>query len=95
MTSPSRTFHLLRDVDVRLSVELGRAELPLKEVLALAEESVVMLDRLTDEPLDVMINGKVIAKGEVIAQGNRFGLRILRLAADEQPLADAAQEEAP
>ena len=70
---------LIQDIDVRLTVELGRTDLPLRDVLALGEESVVMLDRLTDEPLDVLVNGKLIAKGEVIAEGNRFGLRIVEL----------------
>jgi flagellar motor switch protein FliN len=67
-----RGFDFLKDVDVRLSVELGRTDMKLKDVLSLGEESVVMLDRLTDELLDVMVNGKVIAKGEIVAQGNRF-----------------------
>jgi flagellar motor switch protein FliN/FliY len=73
-------FGLIHDIDVRLTVELGRAQMRLRDVLDLAEDSVVMLDRLIDEPLDVMVNGKLIAKGEVIAEGNRFGLRILELA---------------
>jgi len=72
-------FGLIQDIDVRLTVELGRADMPLREVLALGEDSVVMLDRLTDEPLDVKVNGKLIARGEVIAEGNRFGLRIIEL----------------
>ena len=80
MTLPTRGFDLLKDVDVRVTVELGRTELKLKEVLALGEESVVMLDRLTDELLDVMVNGKLIAKGEIIAENGRFGLRIVELA---------------
>jgi flagellar motor switch protein FliN/FliY len=75
---------LIQDIDVRLTVELGRAQLSLREVLDLADESVVMLDRLTDEPLDVMVNGKLIATGEVIAEGNRFGLRILELVGDNR-----------
>ena len=82
-TSPlfqPRGFDFLKDVDVRLSVELGRTDMKLKDVLGLGEDSVVMLDRLTDELLDVMVNGKVIAKGEIVAQGNRFGLRIVELA---------------
>ena len=79
MTFQSRGLDFLKDVDVRLSVELGRTEMKLKDVLALGEESVVMLDRLTDELLDVMVNGKTIAKGEVVAEGNRFGLRIVEL----------------
>lgn len=80
MTLPARGFELLKDVDVRLSVELGRTEMKLKDVLALGEESVVMLDRLTDELLDVMVNGTLIAKGEIVAENGRFGLRIVELA---------------
>ena len=80
MTFPPRRFDILKDVDVRLTVELGRTEMKLKDVLALTEESVVMLDRLTDELLDVMVNGKLIARGEVVNQGDRFGLRIVELA---------------
>ncbi len=80
MTFPARGFDLLKDVDVRLSVELGRTEMKLRDVLTLGEESVVMLDRLTDELLDVMVNGTLIAKGEIVAENGRFGLRIVELA---------------
>ena len=81
MNLPARGFDLLKDVDVRLSVELGRTEMKLRDVLSLAEESVVMLDRLTDELLDVMVNGTPIARGEIVAENGRFGLRIVELAA--------------
>ena len=80
MTIQPRGFDFLKDVDVRLSVELGRTDMKLKDVLALTEESVVALDRLTDELLDVSVNGKVIAKGEIVTQGNRFALRIVEIA---------------
>jgi flagellar motor switch protein FliN/FliY len=82
MTLHTRGFGLLQDVDVRLSVELGRTRMKLRDVLALGEESVVMLDRLTDELLDVLVNGKAIAKGEIVAQDGRFGLRIVELAGE-------------
>ena len=72
-------FGLIQDIDVRLTVELGRTQMRLRDVLALAEDSIVRLDRLVDEPLDVMVNGKLIARGEVVSEGNRFGLRILEL----------------
>ena len=85
MTIHPRGFDFLKDVDVRLSVELGRVDMKLKDVLSLGEESVVVLDRLTDELLDVMVNGKTIAKGEIVAQGNRFGLRIVELAGASAP----------
>lgn len=83
MTFQPRGFDFLKDVDVRLTVELGRTAMKLKDVLSLNEESVVMLDRLTDELLDVMVNGKLIARGEVVAQGDRFGLRIVELLGTE------------
>lgn len=89
MTFQTRGFEFLKDVDVRLTVELGRTEMKLKDVLSLTEESVVMLDRLTDELLDVMVNGKLIARGEVVAQGERFGLRIVELIGQETQVAGA------
>jgi len=85
MTFQTRGFEFLKDVDVRLTVELGRTEMKLRDVLSLTEESVVLLDRLTDELLDVMVNGKLIARGEVVAQGERFGLRIVELIGQEGP----------
>ncbi|EGD59367.1 flagellar motor switch protein [Novosphingobium nitrogenifigens DSM 19370] len=88
MTFMPRGFDLIMDVDVRLTVELGKTEMKLKDVLALTEESVVVLDRMTDELLDVMVNGKLIARGEVVAQGDRFGLRIVELVGQDAPTAE-------
>ena len=95
MTIQTHGFDLLKEVDVRLSVELGRTDLKLKDVLALGEDSVVMLDRLTDELLDVMVNGKLIARGEVVAQGDRFGLRIVELAGSDGDDAASPEKKAP
>ncbi len=84
---------LLGNVTVNVSVELGRAQMRLKQVLALSEDSVVALDRLTDELLDVMVNGRAIAKAEVLAQDGRFALRIVELMHaddDGSPMAAAA-----
>ncbi len=82
------------DVAVSLSVELGRTELPLRDVLALGEGSVVALSRLTDELLDVTANGKVIARGEVVAENGRFALRIVSLVGDEAVPAPMAAPQA-
>ena len=90
MTIQTRGFNMLKDVDVRLSVELGRTDMKLKDILALGEDSVVMLDRLTDELLDVHVNGTLIARGEIIAQGNRFGLRIVEMLGGAQSADEAA-----
>ena len=87
MTTPFDGYGLIQEIDVRLTVELGRKNLPLREILALGEDSVVELDRLTDEPLDIMVNGRMIARGEVVAQGNRFAIRILELIGSGAPAA--------
>ena len=83
MTAFNPALHRFGDVTVHLSVELGRTDMPLKEVLALGEGSVVPLNRLTDELLDVTANGRVIAHGEVVAEDGKFALRIVSLAGDD------------
>ena len=90
MSMHPRGLDFLRDVDVRLSVELGRTQMKLKEVLSLGPESLVVLDRLTDELLDVLVNGKLIAKGEVVSHNGRFGLRIVEMVGVEETAADEA-----
>ncbi len=85
--NPAESFGLIQDIDVHLTVELGRTKMRLRDVLSLGEDSLVMLDRLTDEPLDVLINGKLIGRGEVVAQGNRFALRILEMVGSNQTAA--------
>ncbi len=83
MSALNPAMHRFGDVTVRLSVELGRTEMALRNVLSLEQGSVVPLDRLTDELLDLTANGQVIARGEVVAQDGRFALRIVSLAGDE------------
>ena len=95
MSLHPRALDFLRDVDVRLSVELGRTQMKLKDVLSLGPDSLIVLDRMTDELLDVLVNGKPIARGEVIAHNGRFGLRIVEMIGDEndvQPALTAAQD---
>ena len=79
MTMMSRGLDILKNVDVRVSVELGRTQMKLKDVLALGQDSVVALDRLTDELLDIQVNGQTIARGEVVTVGERFALRIVEV----------------
>lgn len=77
-------FRLLQDVDVRLSVEVGATNMKLRELLALGEASVIELDRFANELLDVLVNGTLIGRGEVVTVGDRFGIRITELA-DQAP----------
>ncbi len=92
MTQFSDSLGLLQDIDVRLTVELGRKQMRLRDVLALGENSIVELDRLTDEPLDILVNGKLIARGEVVAQGNRFAIRVLELVGASALPSDTAMD---
>ena len=76
----STNFRLLQDVDVKLTVEIGSTSLKLRELLSLGEASVVELDRQANELLDVLVNGTLIGRGEVVTIGDRFGIRITELA---------------
>ena len=66
----------LRDVPVELAVEIGRTRMTIGEALALGPGSIVTLDRLAGEPVDLLVNGKPIARGEVVVIDEEFGLRI-------------------
>jgi flagellar motor switch protein FliN len=71
----TENLRLLENIGVRLSVEVGRTELTIRDLLRLSEGSVIELDRLAGDPLDVLVNGTPIAKGEVVMVGERFGIR--------------------
>jgi len=66
-------------IPVPVTVELGKAEMSLKEVLDLAEGSIVPLNRLAGEPLDLKVSGQLIAQGEVVAIDNNYGIRVTKL----------------
>jgi flagellar motor switch protein FliN len=68
-------LRLLENIDVALTVEVGRTSLTIRDLLRLSEGSVVELNRLAGDPLDVLVNGTPIAKGEVVMVGDRFGIR--------------------
>lgn len=75
-----RNLNLLLDIKMGLIVELGRADMPLKDILKLTKGSVIELDRLSGEPVDLFVNNKLIARGEVVVIDDNFGLRITQLA---------------
>jgi flagellar motor switch protein FliN len=78
-----RNMRLLSDIPVRLSVEVGSTSLKLAELLDLAEGSVVELDRQANELLDIMVNGTLVAKGEVVTVNGRFGIRVVDVVATD------------
>ena len=71
----TENLKVLENIDVTLTVEVGRTEITIKELLRLNEGSVVELDRLAGDPLDIMVNNTKIAKGEIVMVGERFGVR--------------------
>jgi len=76
---PSPNLKLLLDVPVNVTVELGSCKLPMGEVLQLATGSVVQLEKTAEEPVELFVNGKLLARGEVIVVDNRFGIKITEL----------------
>ncbi|MDH5656625.1 MAG: flagellar motor switch protein FliN, partial [Spirochaetia bacterium] len=72
----SPNMNLLMDVQMNLTVELGRTKMYIKEILSLGEGSIIELDKLAGEPVDLLVNGKLIAKGEVVVIDENFGVRV-------------------
>lgn len=76
----------LMDVPVTLSVEIGRSKLPIKQLISLNQGSVVELERGVNEPLDLMVNGTLIARGEVVVVDGQFGLRLIDIVSPSERL---------
>ena len=72
----SHDIDLILDIPVQLTVELGRTRIPIKNILQLAQGSVVELEGLAGEPMDVLVNGCLIAQGEVVVVNEKFGIRL-------------------
>ncbi|ORM57500.1 flagellar motor switch protein FliN [Pantoea rodasii] len=75
-TGALQDIDLIMDIPVKLTVELGRTKMTIKELLRLTQGSVVALDGLAGEPLDILINGYLIAQGEVVVVNDKYGVRI-------------------
>jgi flagellar motor switch protein FliN/FliY len=84
----------LHDVPVELAVEIGRTRMTIGETLSLGPGSIVTLNRLAGEPVDLLVNGKPIARGEVVVIDEEFGLRVTEVVAGE-PVAEAPPVHAP
>ncbi|NKN80648.1 flagellar motor switch protein FliN [Weissella cibaria] len=76
----NHTFGLLADVELEVTVELGRRRLPLADILRLTNGSVIELEKLVGEPLDIYANGRFIPEGEAVVIDDQFGIRITSLA---------------
>jgi len=87
-----RNIDLLMDVDLPVSIELGRTKMAISDILGLGPGSVVELNKLAGEPVDLLVNYKVVAKGEVVVVDENFGLRITQLMTPEERLKALAEQ---
>jgi len=83
----ARRLELLLDVPLDVSVELGRSRLTIQELLGLGPGSVVELDKLAGEPLDIMVNGRLVARGEAVVVSDKFGVRITDIVSPAERIA--------
>jgi flagellar motor switch protein FliN len=84
-TAENTTIDLIRDVELDLKIELGRTHMYLEDVLRLRKGSVVPLDKLAGDPVDIFVNGRLIARGEVLVLNDNFCVRVAELIAGAQP----------
>ena len=86
-TADAATLELMRDVQLDLTIELGRTHMHLEEVLKLKQGSVVPLDKLAGDPADIYVNGRLIARGEVLVLNDNFCVRVAELIVGESACA--------
>ncbi len=82
----SKNIELLMDVELPISIELGKTKMNIADILGLAPGSIVELDKLVGEPVDLLVNQRCVAKGEVVVVEENFGLRITQLVSPEERL---------
>lgn len=76
VSTAGNDINMILDIPVQLTVELGRTRIPIKHILQLAQGSVVELEAMAGEPMDVLVNGYLIAQGEVVVVNDKFGIRL-------------------
>ncbi len=81
MIDDSRNLDVLMNVSLAVSAELGRCTMRVSDVLKLGKGSIVELDRLAGGPVDVLVNNRLVARGEVVAVDDRFGIRVTEVVA--------------
>ena len=83
----SRRLELLLDVPLDLSVELGRTRMSIQDLLGLGPGSVVELDKVAGEPLDILVNDRLVARGEAVVVNDKFGVRITDIVSPSERIA--------
>jgi flagellar motor switch protein FliN/FliY len=84
---PERRMDLLLDVPLDISVELGRARMTIQDLLALGPGSVIELDKIAGEALDILVNNRLVARGEAVVVNDKFGVRITDIVSQAERIA--------
>jgi len=82
-----RRLDLLLDVPLDLSVELGRSRMTIQDLLGLSPGSVIELDKIAGEPLDILVNDRLVARGEAVVVNDKFGVRITDIVSQSERIA--------
>jgi len=85
--APTRRLELLLDVPLEITVELGRARMTIQDLLGLGPGSVIELDKVAGESLDILVNGRLVARGEAVVVNEKFGARITDIVSPSERLA--------
>jgi len=86
ITTPITDISMLLDIPVTLSMEIGHTKISINELLKLGKDSVIELQRMAHEPLDVLVNGTLVAHGEAVVIGDRFGIRLTDVISPQERL---------
>ncbi len=76
MGQPSPNLDFLMDIPLQVTVELGRTRIPIKSIMQLKKNAIIPLDRAANEPVDILVNDKPFAKGEVVIDGERIAIQV-------------------
>ena len=79
MEPQTEGIDLILDIPLEVSVQLGRTRMPIQKLLGLAPGSVIDLDKLSGEPLDILLNNRLVARGEAVVVNDRYGVRIVEI----------------
>jgi flagellar motor switch protein FliN/FliY len=83
---PTADLSMILDIPVTLSMEIGQTRISISDLLKLGKNSVIELQRMADEPMDVLVNGTLVAKGEAVVVGDRFGIRLTDVISPQERL---------
>ena len=84
--APGMSLDMILDVNVTLSVEVGRSRMSINDLLKLSQGAIVELDRMAGEPLDVLVNGTLVARGEIVVVKDKFGIMLTEVVSPEERL---------